>query len=96
WAMFNKGATLGELGMSQAAIESYDRLIQKFQDHDEPTIAELVARAMFYKGVALYKLGMPQPAIEQYDMLIQKFEDRNEPTIAKWVAKAKGNKQDIL
>ena len=87
-ALFKKGYDLGQTGDPEAEIETYDGLIARFGESDQPALMEQVARAMLGKGITLGQTGDLAPAVETYDGLIARFGESDQPALMKQVARA--------
>ncbi|MCH7878199.1 MAG: hypothetical protein IH914_02670 [candidate division Zixibacteria bacterium] len=90
--IFNVACTLGEMDCSKDAIETYDKLIDKFGAEKEAALKEPVAMAMFNKGVTQGALDKSEDEIETYDKLIDKFGAEKESALKESVARAMVNK----
>ena len=66
-----KGGAYEELGQFEAAIETYDEMIERFGSSDE--LQSWVASAMSDKGHAYEELGQFEAAIETNDEAISRF-----------------------
>jgi tetratricopeptide (TPR) repeat protein len=71
--LFNKGISLGELGMFEEAINIYDYLDYRYGEDTAPAVREQVAKGLFNKGFKLGKLGRFEDEIATYDDLDNRF-----------------------
>ena len=62
-ALLNKGARKGQLGQSQAALGTYDEVIERFGGSDAPGLQE----RLINKGARQGRLGEFEAAIATYD-----------------------------
>ncbi len=70
------------------AFSIWQRVVTEFQDVDDVSLMQQVAKALVYKGFVLRQLGKPKVAITCYDELIERYEESCELVLQKWVAKA--------
>ena len=91
-ALFKKGYDLGQTGDPEAEIETYDGLIARFGESDQPALMEQVARAMLGKGITLGQTGDLAAEIETYDGVIARFGESDQPAVMEPVAWAMRNK----
>ena len=76
----------GEPG--QAAIATFDEVVERFGDSDVPAVQELVANALLNRGVAQGKGGEPEAAIATFDEVVERFGDSDVPAVQEQVANA--------
>lgn len=69
-ALFAQGYALSKTGQRNAALQTYDSLIQEFGQVGDLVVREQVANALFNKGVAL---GRYEEEIAVYDDLLARF-----------------------
>ena len=91
-ALYNKGIVLGQAGRFDDEIRTYDDLLRRFADADNPALQEQVAEALFSKGVTLGKASRFDDEIRTYDDLLRRFADADNPALQEQVAKALRNK----
>ena len=60
---FNKGLMQERLGEFEAAIETYDKVIESFASSDEFEFQQLVADALSTKGMRQIKMGLAEEAL---------------------------------
>ena len=90
-----KATAYEKLGEFVAAIATYDELIERFGDSDEPKTLVPVAWALSKRGDLQRQLDEFVEAIATYDELIERFGDSNEPKIQVPVAWALSKKGDL-
>jgi tetratricopeptide (TPR) repeat protein len=87
-ALVNKGITLGQLGLTEEAIEAYDEIVRRFSGAPETAVREQVAKALVNKGVRLGELSRSEEEIAAYDEVYRRFGDASELALREFVAKA--------
>lgn len=96
YALFAEGWALGALGKPDEEIATYDDVIARFGDSDDPELREHVARALLNKGITLGDRGEFREAIEVDDDIIARFGESDERALRERVAKALVNKGVLL
>jgi tetratricopeptide (TPR) repeat protein len=92
YALLQDARALVELGHSDEAMATYDRVITEYRDNVDPKLQELVARAMLSKGFLYGVLGKNDEAIATYDDLIETFREIKESPVQSLVAKSELNR----
>ena len=91
-----KGDAHRKLGDFEAAITTYDELIDHFGNSNIPQVHWFIAASYCDKGNAKEKLGDFETAIVAYDEVIKRFGETSDPSLLPRVADAlldKGNAQ---
>jgi len=88
----SKGFAQAEAKQFDAAIATFDELLERFADATEPAMREQIAMALHNKGFAQAEAKQFDPAIATYDQLLERFADATEPAIREYIAKALYNK----
>jgi tetratricopeptide (TPR) repeat protein len=91
-ALFNKGVVLAQIGRTDEAIKTYDRLVSRVGGSRQPGLRESAVRALFNKGAGLASLERREEAIGVYDDLVSRYRDDPEPSMTEAVGKALINK----
>ena len=73
---------------SEAAIVTYDEIIELFGGSGAPELQKQVASALVFKGIAQSRIGKHETAIATYDEVIEFFGDSDAPEIQRHVAGA--------
>lgn len=90
--LLNRGITLSQLNQPEAAITTYDEVLNLFGEAAEPDVREQVAKALVSKGLVQGKLEQQKAEITTYDDVLRRFGEATEPTLREQVAKALVNK----
>jgi tetratricopeptide (TPR) repeat protein len=91
-ALFNKGVVLAQIGRTEEAIKTYDRLVSRVGASRQLGLRESAVRALFNKGASLANLQRREAAIGVYDDLVSRYRDDPEPSMTEAVGKALINK----
>ncbi|MDR1076526.1 MAG: tetratricopeptide repeat protein [Xanthomonadaceae bacterium] len=87
-ALLNKGIRLDEMGQPEAAIASFQKLLEQSGQSRESEIREIMARAILYKGALLGRIGQPEAAVSSFQALVDQFGRDWKPAIREQVAAA--------
>jgi len=87
-ALIGKGYCLAKLGRTEAALETWSNVIQRFGDAQEPALREQAVKALFNQGISLKRAGKPEAAIEAWTKAVQRFGNALEPAVLEHVANA--------
>lgn len=72
-ALINKAISLAQAGQDAEALASYDDLLGRFGDSEDPNLQLYVARALFSKGSHLGDHSNPEAALPVYDDFLTRF-----------------------
>ena len=86
--LLNRGITEDQLGQPEAAIATYNEVIELFGRSDTPELQTLVARALVNKGVRQGQLGQSEKEIVTYDRVIELFGGSDAPGLQVYLAVA--------
>lgn len=86
--LVGKALCYKELGKVDKEVATYNELIQKFKDTENPSIQTIVAFSYANKGVSLIALGKRSDSVPVFDELITKFEDSEITKVQEVVAHA--------
>ena len=75
-------------GKSEAAIASFDEVVERFGASDVPELKVHVATALVQKGVTEEHLGESEAAIVSFDEVVERFGASDTPQIQRQVASA--------
>ena len=95
-AMVNKGVVLGQGGDRDAAIETFDAVIERFGDSDDAQMQDATASAMVNKGVALSQGDDTAAAIETFDAVVERFGNSDDAQMQVRIAMVMVNKGVVL
>ena len=95
-AAFHRGITQGRSGEAQAAMATYDEVVERFGDSDMPELQVQVAKALVNKAITQGQIGEAQAAITTCDKAVACFKDSDAPEITIQVARALGVKTEAL
>jgi len=87
-----KAVTHDALGEPKTAVDTYEIVVDTFQNKSDEILQEQVARAMVSKGATLGKMTESKKAIRAYDEVIDKFSASPIPNVQEQVARAMFNK----
>ena len=90
--LVNRGFAQAENRETEAAIATWDELLQCLENIDVPELQTVVAHVLTFKGVAQAQNGETEAAIATCNGVIQQFENNHTPELQTVVAKASVNK----
>ena len=88
-----------EIGSDQAAVASYEEIVERFSASDVSGLEAAVAMALFNIGIARSRLGDLQAAVSTYEEVVSRYGARDSLILQVKVAKSlvnKGNAQSRL
>jgi len=95
--LFNRqGSALMDIGDFQAAITTFDAVIERYGDDAAENVRERAAIAINWKGNTFFEGGDLAAALAAYDTLIERFRDDEAKTFREKVAWAMVNKGIVL
>ena len=84
-----------ELGNAEAAIASYQTVVERFSASDDPGLQQAVAMALFNLGNRQGRLGKNHAAIAYYEEVVERYIASDTPALQAHVAKSLLNKAII-
>ena len=96
-ALLEKGIDYyGQGGHLEDSLATYNKLINRFSNSEDPEAQEDVAKALYNKGVVLVTLHRYKEALETCDELLRRYGDAQDPSLQRDVANALYSKGNIL
>ena len=86
------GVALFNLGRQDEAVESFEKLAERFVEDDEAALREQAAWGLVDKGVTLGTLGRHEEEIAVYDEVVNRFGEADEAALRELAAGALLNK----
>lgn len=80
-ALFDKGATLGQLDRPEEEVATYDELLTRFGEDLAPELREPVAKALNNKADTLEQLDRREEAVAAHQEIARRF--GNDPAFSK-------------
>ena len=91
-ALVSKSLAQSQSGEPEAAIATYDEVVERFGASDVPAIQEEVVKALLNRGVAQGQSGELEAAIVTFDEVVERFGASDVPAVQEEVVKALVNR----
>jgi len=90
--LLRKATVYSEWNQPDNELRTYDEIINRFGESENPELMVRVAKALLNKGYTLGQLDQPDNELKTYDEIINRFGESENPELMVRVAKALFNK----
>ena len=96
WALSMKGDAHDRLDDPASAVSTYEEVVERFGDSEDPELRRLVVPAQIRMAGALQDLSGPESTVPIYEDVVEQVGDSEDPELLFWLATALSDKGDAL